>query len=355
MSPALLRAEAVSVRRGDRTVLEPFDLALAPGERVAIYGPNGAGKSSMLQALAGLLPFASGEVSFEGHAIGRQLSLLEYHRRTAAMFQEPLLLHGTVRHNVELGLRLRGVPRAQRDTRVRPWLERLRIAHLADRPAASLSGGEAQRASLARALVLDPQVLFLDEPFAALDAPTRVQLAEDLSSILDERRIATLFVTHDIDEAAELCERCAVLDAGRVLQQGEMATVLERPASRRVAAIIGAFNVFEGRVAELCAEGARLDWGGHRILANREASVGADVAFLIQTEQLSLRSAGAEPFNQVRGRVVRVHRRRGSLIGSIDVGAPALLQVPFGPGERPTADREVVVSFPPGAVWIFPR
>ncbi len=197
MTAALLQAERISARRSDRIVLEPCSLSVEPGDRVAIYGPNGAGKSTMLQALAGLLPIASGTVSFRGKMLGQEVSLLEYHRRTAPVFQEPLLLRGTVRHNVELGLKLRGVDGPERDARIQPWLKRLRIAHLADRPASSLSGGEAQRTSLARALALDPQVFFLDEPFAALDAPTRARLADELSEILDERQIATLFVTHD--------------------------------------------------------------------------------------------------------------------------------------------------------------
>jgi len=121
---------------------------------------------------------------------------------------------------------------AERVVRVEPWLDHLHIAHLADRPVGLLSGGEAQRTSFARVLVLEPEVFFLDEPFAALEAPTRARLGEELAEILDERQIATLFVTHDIDEVAALCKRCVVLDAARVLHD-DMATVLERPVSRR--------------------------------------------------------------------------------------------------------------------------
>jgi ABC-type sugar transport system ATPase subunit len=175
----LLHAENVSVRRGDRIVLASCNLSVGPGDRIAIYGPNGAGKSTMLQALSGLLPIASGAVSFRGKALGQEVSLLEFHRRTAAVFQEPLLLRGTVRHNVELGLRLRGMAAPERTARVQPWLDRLRISHLADRPVGALSGGEAQRTSLARALVLEPEVFFLDEPFAALDAPRVPGLARN--------------------------------------------------------------------------------------------------------------------------------------------------------------------------------
>ncbi len=134
MSSTLLHAESISVHRGDRIVLASCNLSVGPGDRIAIYGPNGAGKSTMLQALSGLLPIASGAVSFRGKALGQEVSLLEFHRRTAAVFQEPLLLRGTVRHNVELGLRLRGMAAPERTARVQPWLDRLRISHLADRP-----------------------------------------------------------------------------------------------------------------------------------------------------------------------------------------------------------------------------
>ncbi len=309
----------------------------------------------MLQALAGLLPIASGTVSFRGKMLGQEVSLLEYHRRTAAVFQEPLLLRGTVRHNVELGLKLRGVDGPERDARIQPWLKRLRIAHLADRPASSLSGGEAQRTSLARALALDPQVFFLDEPFAALDAPTRARLADELSEILDERQIATLFVTHDFEEAAELCERCVVLDTGHVLQQDDMDAVVERPASRRVAEITGTPNIFEGYVAESAPGKTCLDWNGHRFIAAAAARAGTDVEFMIRQEQIRLQASVTGTINHVRGRVDKIRRRGKGHLVSVSVGNPNRIEVVCGVSESPSAGEEVTVSFPPDAVWIFPQ
>ena len=355
MTPTLLRAEGLSARRGDRTVLEWCNLSVEPGDRIAIYGPNGAGKSTMLQALAGLLPIASGIVSFRGRALGKEVSYLEFHRRTAAMFQESLLLRGTVRHNVELGLKLRGMAGPERAARVQPWLDRLHISHLANRLVGSLSGGEAQRTSLARALVLEPEVFFLDEPFAALDAPTRARLAQELAEILDGRQIATLFVTHDIDEAAEMCDRCVVIDAGRVLQQDNMATVLERPTSRRVAEIIGMPNVFEGRVAEVGPGGTWLDWSGHRIHTTAEARVGAHVAFLIRQEQIRLRAAVAETINHVHGRVDHVRRRGKRRFVSVGVGNSHRIEVQSDPSDCASTGEEVTALFPPDAVWVFPE
>ena len=154
------------------------------------------------------------------------------------VFQEPLLLDTTVADNVATGLRLRGVPRAEREARVAAWLERLGIAHLARRPARALSGGEGQRTSLARALVLEPELLVLDEPFAALDSPTREALAVDLVPLLRERRTTTVLVTHDRDEAFGIGDRVAVIMAGRIDQLDTPEAILRRPASEEIARFV---------------------------------------------------------------------------------------------------------------------
>jgi tungstate transport system ATP-binding protein len=238
----VLQASGVSVRRDERVTLQPTDFAVHAGETVGVYGPNGAGKSTLLQALAGLLPLASGTIKVGNEILGRDLTALAYHRRIAAVFQEPLLLRGTVSHNVGLGLALRGIGAGGREARVRPMLEQFKIAHLADRSVATLSGGEAQRTSLARALVLDPEVLFLDEPFAALDQPTRRRLVREFGELLRKRQMATVFVTHDLAEVSALCDRCVIVDAGAILQNDPLPQLLERPRTPRVAEIIGLEN-----------------------------------------------------------------------------------------------------------------
>jgi tungstate transport system ATP-binding protein len=234
-----LHASGICVHRGERLALKPTDFAVGAGETVGIYGPNGAGKSTLLQALAGLLPLSSGSISVGGQILGRDLTPFAYHRRIAAVFQEPLLLRGTVAHNVGLGLSLRDIRNPQRKAKVQLAMEQLAIAHLADRPIGMLSGGEAQRTSLARALVLEPEVLFLDEPFAALDQPTRRRLVRELAELLRGRRMATVIVTHDLAEASLLCHRCAILDAGTILQNEPVPKLLENPQTRRVAEIVG--------------------------------------------------------------------------------------------------------------------
>lgn len=353
MTTTLLRADGISVRRGDRLVVHPCDISIRPGERVAIYGPNGAGKSTLLQALAGLCPVASGLVAFQGRLLGQRMPLLEFHRRTATVFQQPLLLRGSVRHNAELGLKLRGVPRAERQARIQPWLQRLDIAHLAERPAGGLSGGEAQRTNLARALALEPEVLFLDEPFAALDAPTRARLAGELLTVFEERRIAAVFVTHDIEEAAQLCDRCVVVDGGRVQQQDDIDVVLDCPASRRVAEITGATNLFEGMVVAVQADCVWIDWNGQRLLARGAARVGSDVGFMLRRAQIHLSRTGAEARNQIRGRVEHVRRRSGGSVLGVRLSNGCELRCDSA--ERVMQTEETFVSFSPDAVWIFPE
>ena len=245
MRDTLLQASGVSVCREKRITLEPIDFSARAGETIGIYGPNGAGKSTLLLALAGLLPLETGTIALAGQVLGQDLAPLAYHRRIAAVFQQPLLLRGTVAHNVELGLALRGIDRQQRRARPLPVLEQLGIAHLADRSAGTLSGGEAQRTSLARALVLKPEVLYLDEPFAALDQPTRRRLVQELAALLQAQQIATVVVTHDLMEASILCDRCLILDAGAVLQEGVPDEIVRHPRTARVAEIVGSDDIRE--------------------------------------------------------------------------------------------------------------
>ncbi len=193
MSP-LVEIRNLLVRRGGRDALEVGSLEIRAGEVLALVGPNGAGKSTLLLALARLIPSARGEILFAGRRLA-DWDTLEYRRRLSFVFQDPLLLDLSVARNVALGLRFRGASKADIDLRARRWLHLLGIGSLSNRPATGLSGGEAQRVSLARALVLDPELLLLDEPFAALDPPSRRRLLDDLSTLLAQDHRTTVLVT----------------------------------------------------------------------------------------------------------------------------------------------------------------
>ena len=244
MTPPALELRDVVVRAGGRTILSVPRLALADASTTAVLGPNGSGKSTLLRAAAALLTPARGAVLLDGDAAARA----DVREATAAVLQRPLLRRASVRANVESGLRFRGVGRAERRRRGQVWLERLGIAALAERPAHSLSGGEAQRVSLARAFAVGPRVLLLDEPFSALDAPTRGELLAELREALAATGTAALLVTHDRHEAAAFADRVAILHDGELRQEGPAQQVLDHPADADCARTLGFDNVLPGRL-----------------------------------------------------------------------------------------------------------
>ncbi len=212
-------------------------LSIPRGETLAVVGPNGAGKSTLLLALAHLLRPARGEIRFDGIPL-REWNDLDYRRRISFVFQSPLLMDMTVEQNVALGLKFRGAAREEVRARVQVWMSRLGIESLSKRRAGQLSGGEAQRVSLARAFVLDPELLLLDEPFAALDPPTHASLLTDLSSLLAEDHRTAVFVTHNLREAAQVGQRVAVIVDGKLRQVGPARQVKSHPADEAVAAFL---------------------------------------------------------------------------------------------------------------------
>jgi tungstate transport system ATP-binding protein len=166
------------------------------------------------------------------------------------VLQEPLLFDTTVYNNVASGLKIRGMKRDEIEPVVAKALERFGIAHLKDRSARTLSGGEARRASIARAFATNPEVLLLDEPFSALDPIMRETLLEDLEKVLRETRITTIFVTHDRTEALRLATRLGVMEAGEILQTGSPDEVMNHPVNEFVASLVGVENLLQGRVTK---------------------------------------------------------------------------------------------------------
>ncbi len=308
MSGAKLALRNVSADRARRRVLDITGLDVLPGELLAVVGPNGAGKSTLVQIMALLERPARGQVLFDGESVRR--NVLPYRRRMAVVFQEPLLLDTSVESNVRTGLALRGVPREEQRRRAGEWMERFGIAHLARRSARTLSGGEAQRTSLARALALEPEILFLDEPFAALDAPTRAALIDDLAGILGASRITTVFVTHDRSEALRLGDRVAVLMGGRVRQIGPPEEVFAAPADEEVAAFVGVETIAAGRIRSIADGIATVDVGRRAIEANALGQPGDDVLVCLRPEDIILSPAtDAAQATSARNRLPATVRR----------------------------------------------
>jgi tungstate transport system ATP-binding protein len=280
--------EGVRVVYGAHPVVDVASLAVREGELLGVIGPNGSGKSTLLRILGLLEAPTAGVVRFRGQPVVPR-DLLAARRQMASVFQDPLLIDATAFDNVALGLRFRGLPRRAVAARVGPWMDRLGIAHLAGRRARTLSGGEAQRTALARALVLQPALLLLDEPFSALDPPTREALMVELGGILRQDRITTVLVTHDRGETLALGDRAAVMLAGRILQLDTPRRLFRAPASEAVARFVGVETIAGGRIAAAAGGLLTLDVAGQKVeVAASEGQVGDEVLLCVRGEDVTL-------------------------------------------------------------------
>jgi molybdopterin-binding protein len=220
-----------------------------PGEIVAVLGPNGAGKTTLLRAIAGLVPLTRGRVELDDVVlddVARDIHLPPERRPIGVVFQDYLLFpHLSALENVAFGLRARGVAAREARLRAASWLDRLGVGEYAETRPRALSGGQAQRVALARALAIDPRLLLLDEPLAALDASSRGAVRRDLKRHLASFAGIRIVITHDPLEAVALADRLVILEGGRVVQTGSPAEVTQRPRSRYVADLVGV-NLLRG-------------------------------------------------------------------------------------------------------------
>lgn len=270
--------EGVTKSFGDTTVLHSIDLAVEPGEFVALLGPSGCGKTTMLRCLAGLEQLSGGRILVGGEDVA---PVPVNKRDMSVVFQAySLFPHMTVAQNVGFGLEMRKVPKVERAVRVAEALELVGLAHTAERYAHQLSGGQQQRVALARALVTRPRALLLDEPLSALDAKVRVRLRDEIRAIQVELGITTIFVTHDQEEALAVADRVAVMKDGVIEQLGAPEELYRRPATPFVASFIGESNrlagVLEGDHARV--SGARLPVLPGSVAAVAAGSEGSAVA-----------------------------------------------------------------------------
>jgi putative spermidine/putrescine transport system ATP-binding protein len=236
----------VGVRKsyGDVVAVDGVDLEIASGEFFTLLGPSGSGKTTTLRLIAGFERPDEGRIELSGRDV---TGLPPYSRDVNTVFQDYALFpHMTVAENIGYGLRVKGVPRSQRRSRVEEILKIVQLPGLGDRKPVQLSGGQRQRVALARALVNRPQVLLLDEPLGALDLKLRQEMQIELKRIqraVREVRITFVYVTHDQEEALTMSDRLAVFNDGRIEQIGTPAAVYERPENAFVAGFVGASNV----------------------------------------------------------------------------------------------------------------
>jgi tungstate transport system ATP-binding protein len=306
----ILEAKNLKVIRGRSLLVDVPGLAIIEGETLSLIGPNGAGKTTLLQALSYLMKPSAGEILFRGKSVGTDYRTLEFRRKLAMVFQEPLLFDTTVYGNVASGLKIRGVGGAETRRTAEAQLKRFGIAHLHDRSAKTLSGGEAQRTSLARAFAIAPEILFLDEPFAALDPPTRESIVTDLEKVLAETKTTTIMATHDRNEALRLSDRIAVMEGGRIAQIDRPGIIMNRPVDEFVASFVGTETVLSGRIREHRRGTLAVMINGTEIEAVGEASPGDEVVLCIRPENVTLVMSGGEKTTSARntftGRIERI-------------------------------------------------
>jgi len=356
----ILEVNNLSCQRGGEVVLRVEKFGIQAGETVAVIGPNGSGKSTLLLILAQLLKPDRGEIFFLGKQVANRDGLA-LRRRIALVLQDPLLVNASVFDNVALGLRFRRIPKAEIARRVDEWLARLGIAHLRERRASQLSGGEAQRVSLARAFALEPDVLLLDEPFGALDAPTRARLLEDFQALVSELAVTMVFVTHDLDEALFLGDQVAVILNGELRQQGPPDEIFTAPADLEVAAFVGVETVIPGRVLTEQAGHVTVEVGGVKMEAIGDARVGQGVYLCLRPEDLTLWRRDQLPTssarNLLRGKIKRLKTQGPLARVVIDCGFTVVALVTRTSVQNMglIEGKEVAATFKASAVHMIPR
>jgi len=359
--PLLLRVEDLQVRRGGVSVLDIPALAIHSGQTLALIGPNGTGKSTLLLTLACLLKPFQGRIFFGEREIDARQGDFHYRRHVAMVFQEPLLFDATVFDNVASGLRIRGVGRAEIERTVPGYLELFGIGPLARRSARKLSGGEAQRTSLARAFVTKPKIIFLDEPFSSLDPPTREGLIGDLERILYQTHTTAVMATHDQTEALRLADRMAVMNEGRIVQIGPVTEVMNRPADGFVASFVGVETVLAGRVLRISDGVFAAAVEGGEIQAVGHVRTGEGVLCCIRPEHVTLSTnaplSGSSARNVFSGTIRKITPLGLFFRVRLDCGFDLVAYVTRQSVESLALEegKSVVASFKATSVHVIPR
>jgi len=276
---------SVSKAYGHVTVLKDVSMTVRPGEFFTLLGPSGCGKTTLLRAIAGFHPINKGQIEFDARDVSARPP---WERDIGFVFQNYALWpNKTIFENVAYGLRLRKVSKSDISRRVRDVLEQVQLRNVEDRYPAEMSGGMQQRIAMARALVIDPPLLLLDEPMSNLDARLRVSLRQELRELQQRIGVTAIYVTHDQEEALELSDRIAVMNGGVVEQLAVPEDIYARPVSRFVAEFVGDANFLEGN-----AEGVGFRLNDGRTMAVHTGDVQGASTLFIRPERLRMTTAG---------------------------------------------------------------
>jgi len=342
-------------RFGAATVLRDLSLSVAQGEFVSLLGPSGCGKTTLLRCIAGLLHPDRGRITVGGRDI---TALAAHQRNVGVVFQNYALFpHLTVAENIAFGLRARGVSKAEAAPRVAEALALVRMEAHGDKPVTALSGGQQQRVAVARALVVRPSLLLLDEPFSALDRKLRETMQVELKQLLREVGITAIFVTHDQEEALVVSDRVAVMNAGQIEQLTDPVTLYHAPASLYVLDFVGQSTKLSGKVLRSGDGMIEVQTAFGVLRAPASFMPGSSVAVAVRPEAMLLAPEADAALNTLQGRISDI-----SFLGSrtqIHLDAPAegedrvILELPRLPAGLATG-QEVSFGFRVADTMAFP-
>ncbi|MEK1889632.1 MAG: ABC transporter ATP-binding protein [Phyllobacterium sp.] len=345
---AFLELDDLTKRYGSLTVVKGVNLQVDKGKLVCLLGPSGCGKTTTLRLIAGFVPANGGEIRVGGKTVSSAHETVPPEARNMSMIFQSYALwpHMTVYENVAYGLKLRRMPQSQVADLVRTILMATQLLPLADRYPGELSGGQQQRVSLARALVIKPEILLLDEPLSNLDANLREEMRFEIRRLHDAFRYTTVYVTHDQAEAMTTADIIVVMNDGRIEQAGSPEDIYERPATEFVARFIGGTNILSGTRSDkdsvLCQAGLVLRCGN----GTADASGKAAVSIRHHDIEISTKPNGANT-NTTTGTVTRqiyLGSHRDYLVSiaggeTVRTVAPVNVAIPVG--------QEVWLHFPP--------
>jgi putative spermidine/putrescine transport system ATP-binding protein len=346
------------VRYGDTEVVRGVALSVERGQIVSLLGPSGCGKTTTLRAIAGFVIPEYGDVSIDGVDV---TDVPPNRRDIGMVFQGYALFpHLSVFDNVAYGLRMRKVPQAEAHERVRRALALVKLSQFADRRPKQLSGGQQQRVAIARALVIEPKVLLLDEPLSNLDAKLRQEMRVELRRLLRSTNVASVFVTHDQEEAMVLSDHIILMNAGEVEQRGSPREIYQQPRSLFAATFVGSANFVRGEVVDVTADGVatiRTDGVQLRGTACGDLATGAAATLVVKHEHVRLAASGGDTGNLVDctfeianfiGPSLQLHCSLAGqpLVGLIPASKRSMPEPQAGSGLR--------LAFPEGDALVFP-
>ncbi|TGR10531.1 ABC transporter ATP-binding protein [Mesorhizobium sp. M4B.F.Ca.ET.190.01.1.1] len=305
---------------GAHVALSPTSFLIEPGEFFSIIGPSGSGKSTMLGVTAGFISASKGAVVIDGKNI---VSVPPYRRNIGMVFQNYALFPFlTVAENIAFPLRMRGIPRADREVRVRKLMDAVRLGALQDRYPAMLSGGQQQRVALARAAVYDPAILLMDEPLGALDKNLREEMQEEIRGFQASIGATVMYVTHDQNEATSMARRIAIMSTGKIEQIGAPEQLYLDPTNAFVASFLGEANLLEIKSTSLSKERTTMVLleGGFEVATKTPKDGRAPTFLLVRPENIKVSRSGGDENSALKGYVREVIYAAGTVKYKVSVG-----------------------------------